>query len=1591
MLHITLDTSIVEINEGTAVFSCTIAGAVEVLTTEEYNNLGELADAKEKEKYYPWNWEFQEEGAAVLWYGIQDKKPDNTGYNENRISFLGQTKLQIIPNNDQEYINDSEKLTEYAKELLSSRLIKKNNYAEVTPNFNEPKVIKIDDNTNYDVVSQQGNTYSASIGYLAQQLTPLNQFLKLSFELSNSDSIFSIPNNATCFIIYIPIKGFKVSDNYFESQIIDLQKNFTIPLQNENNTQQFSIIQEITTVASYLPAGEEEDNFGTLQNFTPMDLSNGEPENITNAKFIFKGNTSLVVSDISELSNTYKEILGIIDYKTILKEQVFAFAEKIGEAYTITDSDTFKNAAQMLSGMTVSYLNEVILNENVSKDYLALTFKGDTLLNVREDIKSTDIYSNEKKDGENQYKVRNELVDTFPDILVFQKLLNKLSTEFEVIQYSEASTYETLLIKWKQLMEGFCSEIQNLKSCIVYLQVGGNSVNESKEKDKIISLITDFCRQSVFTEDQFKCEVRKKKFDVATIKSKWVEEVVDVIKDKFSGIKNIEYKFSNAADITTLQSFFNEKQEAFIDELKSKISSKTKLPENIPPPVNINVDLKVADSSDLSDEISGHILLSRRKAPGNNSVYGEWKYLNWAKVGLIKGKEEPKYLSQDYLIPAVLPEINDSQKTSFQLSNESLSLVAGHGKQEIDDESNAQPIANFIYNFGYTDGAKQHYVSAAPAFWYGYHYQFAGFVALNSGALPIAIRDKDKEGNTIWNKPKRSSDIKFEDGTETTTYHHLRRVPIGLPNITTPGYKNNYPGVSLLVNELLEKENVNSVPMEEDGQKDQQDTKKSDPVKAFLLCGKDSRIDQSHITIEVDKPYTNFWNWYAWQGEKAKKEKYGTGTERKSIFELALEEEINLKNKSAENTITEQEANLYLWEPAIEDELIAKVEQTFPKEEEIGYIKLKIEHENGKTKKNELKIQSINENKGLVLDEKNKIISISPGIICKISIHCKIDKSHFEDDQAMFHPWMIKYIAPNISGSEENPEYLSEGNYYLTNPEVMYIETAIKNDDIPLVAADFKKSLYDGFKPGYSSVNEYGVFCTLNTEDKSLNLNYFSRCEVRHQNWNWNGRLFAELTSATNLDPKAANETTEAMKWEAWEFANRPDFTALVSNAYLMATKDGNVNQLIFKDVRPKKDAQKAHYFRFGLKLYNRYETIGEGYSDAYQAISYNSTWKRLFKPLQDPVKLPKPAIRFAIPLTDALQVNRFNDDQVRAASLMIATYDRCFDEAGLAEQFEVGIEVAVSPDNNKYLQAGEDPILSGAGMKKLDNITLEESSDKRVFAVFKPVGPAALTFDMNAQNPKVVGSTFILNVEDIQKFLPEGTKLNAYAMAKIAIRRVLKEEFVASIKKKDTGNSGDEKENEKKYESDWSASEWVQFLPAVDSLIPQKWKEDVRNSNKTTFKVETADKKSSVTFGGEMPKFDKSFEERMDRYLVISERVEDIGGQPVEKYIGVYKFEREDKSTLTFTLNNPVELPENAYKKETVNTTKEFSGYARLMLVRKSQSENDSDVSIWEKLFGNKAKGEGKIEFEKIENDPLAAMPLVSKRISVMVSKEVF
>lgn len=1109
----------------------------------------------------------------------------------------------------------------------------------------------------------------------------------------------------------------------------------------------------------------------------------------------------------------------------------------------------------------------------------------------------------------------------------------------------------------------------------------------------------------------------------------------------------------------------------------------------IPPHLQIRVD-KLEDAvalqlDDLNDEIAGHIVLMRRAQTmlQEDFLNNEWRYLNWARVNsvMIKGADRiVKELEHPYLLPAFLPEMEGNKISFLQLSNEKLSLVAGHDDSFNDSayrNAGEEEWSRFEYKF---DNSHRNY-----ALWYGYRYEFAGFVALNSGVLPMPLRT-----GPAWNLPIKSPDLSAVNGK--AIYPHLRRVPISRTRVEVRG-RNDRPTAELpkellpLAFELSDwKGNQN---------RDEMGAGASTDGQVHFLLAKGDRYDQEQIVLTLKKPTTSFWNWYAWLGpetETKTEEPFRNNRQRlistdnalldaelfvidendvrildaaghpvkgtvqkKSVAQLAMERDLQ-KRTSLNKGLTSD--GLDLCDPAIANVAYIVIDKLFP-EKIPGFKKYPVQlkksassatlHDMLAEFEQQLPVETIASGDTDVVRDANgfaTLVKVKEGQVIRINVHSLFEKTAL----SKFHSWMEDVITNNLQ-TVTVPLASGPSECYLSKPVEIWVEAAKKLETDVAKIRDEEALLWKNMFTENDS-EKVSVHLKKN-RNNSETFAYLSRVEVRHQVWSWNGRLdesrglvgnfyeeaerFADLAKDPQLvlsarqealakliaidrtvfenltienvgfdtgvqalrryaeknmlDPSPENpSTTEAMKWEAWAFSDRPDFSALVQETNLLAFRpnpEENAVQHLFSDRRPAEE--KALYYRFALTAHSRYEYLGAPYNKPRESKLYISDpklneytiWRRHLRKSTKAKQLPKPTVRFVIPLTKSIK-ECTDATGVGVAPLLIVLDDHWFSEAGLAEQFEMGIEVVTSPGESKgqYLSAGNDPILSKTSLGKFVKPTtsaaaypyVEQKNGDNLVAVFEPKGPAGLTFDFAAQTPRLKGCAFIIEIPELESFIPvtsnkQTNKLQPWSLIQIAVRRGLR----ASMCK-----SG---ENIRSLSSEWSAREWVQFLPSVDSFIPPRWRKRVATEGQLTLASTQDGRVVSIVHqsqpDNELPIFDSLLEERMQRFLIVTEKVYDIGGQPCENFVAVYWYNDKQRS---FELD-PKESP---YTRKIVYDGI-TEGYLRLLLVR--NAEGDPKESIWQRLFGNHARK--KQEMTAVQNDPTAALPIISERIPYKIS----
>jgi hypothetical protein len=1515
------------------------------------------------EFFYPWYWR-RPKYLNIFWLRW-DK--------ERKLYFLADdrpSQLEMIYNAYPEFEVDSHPIGQHYQDILNIKLIKNEPVGQnIELNENEIRYdllgkvsspIVIDDN-HADPGRLETGLLTMSLANFAQKLSPNNLELQLAF-FAKGNAV-TAPADATHFVAY-PL-GEDQNDRW--------SSKIRYRLNHDDGSLDVTYINGAEQMKLHCPSTPIPQK---SQAHTPIQLRDDDGN--------FLGHTDLEVYDfedqMAELSN---KLSPLFDLPKILCEFI---AEKEA-AFVKKDTTTDKDYCDWIKLINVYFLSSI--NDSIANQTILMEILEDrNRLDRAEDIRTIIDVIGAKWSHKIAY-------DEWKKILSGEENLKPLveNLDLQIIEFKQEKA-EEFVKEWIQNLKGILKliDILEVQKNIILLRSSAFSEDEVKKLSTAIDNFGDvrnvlfngiftYAKKFLFRKklnlnndaaklefsDRFKIALfaymKKRVFPSTTI-----DLYPEIITDPFLKVP-VDYPAINWASV---HDFINRN---YTDDINDRIKQLIEKPTDIPPPVMIKVDTldiissNVDKTDDLSDEIAGHLILMQRGQMQNEPAdldNVDWKALNWSRINLNNVVDKTATpLENDYLIPAFLPEINENKNIHLSLSNERLSLIAGHETFKDNDKYGNDEISIFTFSYLFqniiNEGGEdvEHNIPAAYALWYGYHYNFAGFVALNSGVLPKAIR-KDPDN---WSIPS----IGQNQIDHSISYEHYRRVPIANPftKMLREDGKELLalpPGLLPLACELPEWHSRNSI---------QGNKHKEENLPVYLLYdnGDKNKQQQDKIKLDIGKPLTSFWNWYAWKGNNLSTSDLGK----------VLEQELLVRgNKIAQNS--------YLHDPALSNTIVIVVEQIFPIKEkgepEILELELAVESDAVEPILN----KALNIEKVLAPASSGKFIingkiEIPDGYVVKISIHCQTKKEYYKKDTNKFHSWMANVVD---SKSRVSSKF---ANHYLTHPVEIIVEAAMKPSigQRPLILPDL---LWQQLKPTKTQDNQV----ILDLEKNDLKYAYYSRTKVNHQVWHWNGRLVSDLLNkeyiseadavkfSDNINPAHNGNTNFAMKWEAWEFSDRPDFSSLQNTINLKATRiDGELEtekQTLFTDNRPADD--RALYYRFSAELFGRYELLGGVYKGSVKSIivvdGIPNLWKRFVKKSEKPAgsKLPKPVIRFAIPLTASID-ECAKPDEINSAAVMIVLNDRWFAELGLAEKLEVGIELlkhqAPKEEDKYYLNAGPDPILSGKNLDPIDlsrkDIIIEQpdndlNDDKKEnpIMVFTPEGPAGLTFDFATATPKLIGSTFILKVKDVNKLM------GPWSMVQIAARRTINKHFW----------NGAEKETLK---SEWTAKQWVQFLPDTNSMIPFKWKKSNANYGFVAFEIIDGNLKAMEDFV--MPVLttdsseDSDVETKTEKYLILSERIQNAGGQPTEAYSATLHYTQEK----TFVLND-------ADPGFDLKNIKE--GFARIIVVRVTNHIVNKNMNLWNMLFGENINRS--IPFDEVQKDPMAALPLISKRFSIKIKQ---
>src|SRR5690606_22020170 len=213
---------------------------------------------------------------------------------------------------------------------------------------------------------------------------------------------------------------------------------------------------------------------------------------------------------------------------------------------------------------------------------------------------------------------------------------------------------------------------------------------------------------------------------------------------------------------------------------------------------------------------------------------------------------------------------------------------------------------------------------------------------------------------------------------------------------------------------------------------------KEEPEQSFYLLADTDTFHQDSLKLEIQKPTTTFWNWYAWLGENARQNSSEGGQEEnsKSLAQLALEKELENRETSFEGNQPEgnppREMKNVLCDPAVSGKVLVELYTLFPTPASV--VSRIIDPEphsflDDPTLKVTIDINA--ESQNLYFDEDS--IKVPKGHVVQVKISFLIEPAYFDGEKPMFHSFM---------GKGFDFFYVGNQKFRKTPPVELFFETA---------------------------------------------------------------------------------------------------------------------------------------------------------------------------------------------------------------------------------------------------------------------------------------------------------------------------------------------------------------------------------------------------------------------------------------------------------------------------------------------------------------------------------------------------------------------
>ena len=342
-----------------------------------------------------------------------------------------------------------------------------------------------------------------------------------------------------------------------------------------------------------------------------------------------------------------------------------------------------------------------------------------------------------------------------------------------------------------------------------------------------------------------------------------------------------------------------------------------------------------------------------------------------------------------------------------------------------------------------------------------------------------------------------------------------------------------------------------------------------------------------------------------------------------------------------------------------------------------------------------------------------------------------------------------------------------------------------------------RKTVLDALLPRFD-----GRFATVSLRKPSpRTFRYASDLRLMRQVWRWTGRPvppFPFIAAAAGLldaiPDRAASDDFDSPEWPmVWDAAGFGDRSSidLIDEVRLLSAVNASAD-LFREDLG---SDLRTIYYRFSAQAKSRYASLypeldAQGSSEHFQQpdpadpnhdpdqeVDDRNAWRRLLVPARRQDELPRPPVRFVVPLTEP------EDDKAHTPGLLVVLDDAWYRFGGLAETLDA--DVVEAPDYFGTTgtgaplmrpEFGPDPILSPDGWTRqlVDGVSGDFDPPTRPLNM-QVVGPIGYAFDTDAGAPLYNASSFILRPPVVLGWGAPGEQLPLdWYFVKVRFRRCL-------------------------------------------------------------------------------------------------------------------------------------------------------------------------------------------------------------------------